>query len=337
MTNLSGPIVSVVICTRNRRENPVKTVLSVLRCSDADTEVLLIDQSDGQETYRAIQPLLAAHPRIRYFPLAVPGKPVALNMALELAKGSVLLLTDDDCEPQPGWIEGMLSGFANEKIGCIFGPVDPAPHNKKLGYIVSHAVHRSTTAASLRDVRRIPGRTTVGIGANLAIRHSALKSVDGWDPCIGPGTKFRSGDDFDVATRLSLAGYAIGFCVEGRVTHYGFRRWSERFEDTRRFGFGRGAAFGKYLRCGIIHDDSLAVLRLYAEQFMKHPWLGIRRPLYFGTSFMAGFVQAMRHPVDRKTYQFHPVSDVEKHKYGHHFANVVLRSEFETGQDESRR
>jgi glycosyltransferase involved in cell wall biosynthesis len=323
----AAPIVSIVICTRNRRDNPVKTIRSVLACSEMEMEILLMDQSDGEETRLAIQPLLDKNAELRYFRLSVPGKPVALNTALEQAQGRYLLLTDDDCEPQPGWIEGMLAGFSNEEIGCIFGAVDPAPHDKSKGYIVYHPVRKTMSAGTMRDVRRIPGRKTVGIGANLAIRQNALKSISGWDPCIGPGTKFRSGDDFDIATRLSLAGYGIGFCVEGRVTHYGFRPWSERFEDTRRFGFGRGAAFVKYLRCGILHEDSLAVLWLYAEQFIKHPWLGVRRPIYFGMAFLAGIAQGMRHPVDRKTYRYHPVDDAEKHLYGSHFANVVLRSE----------
>jgi GT2 family glycosyltransferase len=54
------------------------------------------------------------------FRIAVSGTPTALNAALAEAKGRFLLLTDDDCEPQPGWIEAMTAPFENAKIGCVF-------------------------------------------------------------------------------------------------------------------------------------------------------------------------------------------------------------------------
>ena len=57
----------------------------------------------------------------------------------------------------------------------------------------------------------------------MAMRAAALKKIQGWDDCIGPGEKFGSGDDHNIAFRLLCAGYKLHFCPQGRVVHHGVR------------------------------------------------------------------------------------------------------------------
>jgi glycosyltransferase involved in cell wall biosynthesis len=340
MKDRAGPMVSVVICTRNRRDNPVKTLASVLKCSAANIEVLLMDQSDGDETCSAVLPLLATNSNLRYFLLSVPGKPFALNAALEQARGGFLLLTDDDCEPQGGWVEAMVAPFANPEVACVFGAVDPAPHDPYAGYITSHAVRRSFSVKKLAKARGQQGRVSAtGMGANLALRKSCLDAIGGWDTCIGPGSKFRGGDDHDIAMRLSLRGNHTAFSAEGRVTHHGFRRWSERYNDPMRYGYGLGAATAKYLRCGILHVNALAMLSYHVREGIGHPTRGIRSsPCWaFVRYYYVGFREGLRHPLDRATWRFSPVEACESVQYGNHFANVVLRSELDAGREWERK
>ncbi len=330
----------MVICTRNRRDNPVKTVSSVLKCSGADIEVLLMDQSDGKETSLAVQPLLATNPNLRYFSLSVPGKPLALNVALEKAQGCFLLLTDDDCEPQRGWIESMVAPFSNAAVACVFGAVDTAAHDSREGYITSHIVRESFCVDKLRKARGRQGRVSAtGMGANLALRKSALEAIGGWDPCIGPGSKFRGGDDHDIAMRLSLRENHTWFCAEGRVTHHGFRRWSERYNDPMRYGYGLGAATAKYWRCGVVHSDALALLAHHVREGAGHPRRGIRSsPCWsFVKYYFVGIREGFRHPLDKTTWRFLPVDDSETVHYGNHFANVVLRSDQQIGRERERK
>lgn len=332
MIRCSGPVVSVVICTRNRHDNPVRAASAVLSNADSDLEVLLIDQSDNQETHRSVPSTLILNPRFRYFSLSVPGKPIALNKALQEAKGQIILLTDDDCEPQTGWVKAMTVPFSDARIACVFGAVDAAPHDVREGYITTHAVKESFTVECLRKARGRQGRlSAAGMGANLALRKSAVEAIGGWDPCIGPGSKFRGGDDHDIATRLALTGSHTAFCAEGRVTHYGFRRWSERYNDPMRYGYGRGAAAAKYIRCGILPVECLAMLSYHVREGIGHPARGIRSsPCWsFVKHFFAGFREGLRHPLDRATWSFLPVEPSESLNYGRHFANVVLRSEQE--------
>src|SRR5262249_59876755 len=47
-------------------------------------------------------------PPIRYLFVAEPGKSYAVNAALAVAAGDVLLFTDDDVVPDPRWIDRMV-------------------------------------------------------------------------------------------------------------------------------------------------------------------------------------------------------------------------------------
>jgi len=83
----------------------------------------------------------------------------------------------------------------------------------------------------------------------MAMRAAALKKIQGWDDCIGPGEKFGSGDDHNIAFRLLCAGYKLHFCPQARVVHHGVRPLTYMRQEERRFGHGFGASYVKYLRC----------------------------------------------------------------------------------------
>jgi hypothetical protein len=174
------------------------------------------------------------------------------------------------------------------------------------------------------------------MGANLALRKSALQEIGGWDPCIGPGSKFRGGDDHDVAMRLCLKGNSTAFSAEGKVTHHGFRQWSERYNDPMRYAYGRGAATAKYLRCRIVHRESLAMLAYHIREGIGHPARGIRSsPCWsFVRHFLIGFREGIRHPLQKDTWQSLPTTPLEALQYGNHFAKVVLWSEQEAAREE---
>jgi len=321
-----NPIASVIVCTRNRRDNPVATVEAVLNGSCADLEILLVDQSDNDATREAIAPLQRQDDRLRYLRLGRAGKPNALNAARREAGGRCLLLTDDDCEPAPDWAAAMTEALADPQTGCVFGGVTAAPHPSDEGYITTYEVAGSCVVR-LRDIYRMPGRNTSGMGACLGLQRAAIDRIGGWDPCIGPGSLFWGGDDHDIAMRLDLAGYAIGFSADARVTHYGFRRWPEERNDHMRCGYGRGAAWMKYLRLGILHREAANLYRLQRQATLDPARQKEEGPRAFVEYFRRGARAALWHPIDRRTRCFRPVSAAVSRKYGDVFANVVLRSQ----------
>ena len=222
-----GPLFSVVICTRNRGGSAAAAVRSVLAGRHPNFELLVMDQSDDGATRPALSALLTGEgddPRLHIFPLDRPGKPNALNAARRQARGKFLALTDDDCECAPDWLQQVERIFAGDPaLGCVFGEVSAGPHDPAQHYVSVNHIPAPLTIRTVREWLRMPGPRHFGIGANMAVRAAALDEVGGWDPCIGPGAEFGSGDDHDLAVRMLLRGYGVHLCPQARVVHHGAR------------------------------------------------------------------------------------------------------------------
>jgi len=89
----------------------------------------------------------------------------------------------------------------------------------------------------------------IGIGASMAVRLDAFDDVGGFDEVFGPGTRFRAGDEIDLALRLVEAGYRLGHTAQPTVTHYGFRTKLEASRLGYGYGAGTAATYVKLVRC----------------------------------------------------------------------------------------
>jgi GT2 family glycosyltransferase len=322
------PLFSVVVCTRNRGGNVVPTAKSVLASGHPSFELLVIDQSDDDSTHGALSPLLGGEqedPRLRFFHLARPGKANALNAARRQARGRYLVLTDDDCECEPDWLLHIERAFERDPtLGCVFGEVLAAPHDPSLHYVSVNHIPATLTLRDVREWLKMPGMRNFGIGANMAVRTTALDEVGGWDPCVGPGSEFGSGDDHDLTVRLLLRGHGVCLCPEAQVIHYGLRRWEWCAADVERVGCGFGAVFAKYLRCGVVYRGSLRMLTFFVRRAavrLFEPQKG----LTFLRGWARGFVRGLSHPLDRRNHRYIGVADAESNRYGGNFARVIQR------------
>jgi GT2 family glycosyltransferase len=252
-----NPAVSVLVCTINRRDNVVPTIRSIQQCGYEDFELLVLDQSKDDSTEQAVRALCREDPRIVLVRLPLPGKPRALNAGRALARAPYLALTDDDCEVEKGWLAAIVQTFdADPTVGLVYGDVTAGPHDTSEGFIPICRIERPEKIGRLRDFLTMPNWQHFGIGASMALRASVLDRVGGWDECIGPGTKFGSGDDNDIAVKVLRAGPRIAFVPEARVVHHGFRFWKSSKADAKRTGFGLGAIFAKHLRCGTVYPGA---------------------------------------------------------------------------------
>lgn len=124
MTSLK---LSIIVATHNRAEC-VGRMLASLRSSvgDFDCEIILaVNGNKNDETQEVVnrgwQPL-----KIRVILIERAGKSVALNRALEDARGDMVAFLDDDVTVPAQWLDAYLHGFgvhANAKIFC--GPIVP--------------------------------------------------------------------------------------------------------------------------------------------------------------------------------------------------------------------
>lgn len=293
---------SVLIATRDRQASFERCLASVLENDEPRFEVIVIDQSSD----RATEPARGLDDvRVRALRSA-PGKARALNVGVAAARGSILALTDDDCVVPPNWLALALEALERSP-GCavLFGAVDAAPHDPAIEFIPVFSPAQRLAFATAKSAPA-PG---LGMGANMIIQRDVVLSVGGFDEQIGPGSRFRSGDDWDFAYRALRAGQLIVQDPSFRVTHFGARSFADRQAARllRNNYYGLGAGLIKHCRCGDRGAPWLlakVVARLVAN--IASGALRLRRGIGLGSllGLMAGAAAGLTAPVDKTVCRF---------------------------------
>jgi glycosyltransferase involved in cell wall biosynthesis len=296
-------IVSALVCTRNRAGAVLDSINSLLNGGDREIEVLVIDQSDGPETEQALT-ALAGDARLRYHRTTTRGKGAALNEGLRIARGDILVCTDDDCVAPPGWVGAMAEVLEQQPTAAVlYCNVVTPPHDRQAGYIPAY---ERTQSRLLRTIEATLGGH--GLGAGMALRREVILDFGGFDESLGPGSRFASGDDWDLTARALLRGWHVYETADLAVTHYGYRTFAEGKAHARRDWIAIGAVCAKPLRAG--HWRAVVVpIWEFSVNALWPPLSDLlhgRKPRGAGriTGFLRGFYDGVRTPVDRRTLFF---------------------------------
>lgn len=115
-----GPLISIVLPTRDRAAWLARAIASVEAQSYPSWELLVVDDdsSDGTAALLAT----AAGPRLRPLRGAGKGACAARNVALAAASGSIVAYLDDDNLMHPHWLKAVAWAFtARPEIDVLYG------------------------------------------------------------------------------------------------------------------------------------------------------------------------------------------------------------------------
>jgi glycosyltransferase involved in cell wall biosynthesis len=297
------PLISALVCTCGRGRLVEDTVSSILANTHPNFELVVVDQSKDNETREALMPF-STDPRLRYLKSATIGKGYALNVGLRETKGTVVAITDDDCTVPINWLSTFASIFAaHPKVAVAFCCVEAGEHDRTAGFVPAYVRTGDRKLTTMHDARHVHG-----LGAGIALRRNMIEEIGGFDPMLGPGCRFPSCDDRDIAIRALFARYHIYETSATAVKHFGFRTWQQGRQLTRRDFLAIGATYSKFLRCGRIE-----LMYIPAYEFTKYAlwppiWdlLHLRKPRGITriTAFVTGFIQGLRAPLDKATMIF---------------------------------
>lgn len=198
--------IAVVVATSNRADL-LERLLEALRAQTLSRdrwELVICDDCSGDRT----PVVLEAAVRRGDLPLstlrtsAPAGPSVARDDAWRLTSAPLVAMTDDDCEPDPGWLEALLAANAREPDAVLQGMTEPRTADRAL------AGHPS--ARTQHVVRPGPFYQA----CNIAYPRRWLETVDGFDRSFGWG-----GEDADLAWRVIEAGAEVAWVPEARVEH----------------------------------------------------------------------------------------------------------------------
>lgn len=199
--------VSVVVTTRNRSER-LGALLSALADQTAgpDTfEVVVVDNRSTDDTTTAVERALRSgdlHVRA-VTNLRDLGTAASRNVGWRAAEAPLIAFTDDDCEPDPGWIEALLAHHRSHPGALLQGRTEPIPRERESLGPLSRTMEIRTLGPYFQT-------------CNIAYPRKLLEGLGGFDE----GTFGRwGGEDTDLAWRAMERGADTVFAEDALVHH----------------------------------------------------------------------------------------------------------------------
>lgn len=144
---------TAVIPTRNRPDDLAKCVASVVAQTRAPDELIVVDQSSGDESRALVDSLLSGGGLIQLVYIHEPrisGLVEAKSVAVARAGGDIVCFLEDDVILEPDYIEQIEFGFVDtpDMVGCC--GIVTNPPCRPIGYdFIFHLFHRGI----FRDIR----------------------------------------------------------------------------------------------------------------------------------------------------------------------------------------
>jgi glycosyltransferase involved in cell wall biosynthesis len=242
---------TVIVCTYNRAASLKRTLESLQAQSarhGADWEVLVVDNNSTDDTRSVVDGLRLAFPRLRYAYEPTQGLAHARNRGIALARGDVLLFTDDDVTPEPDWVQRILDGMASTGCDACGGFIAPQWESPPPAWLTARFHGFLAIKAERSDDYPIVEGSPLPYGANMAFRREVFTRFGLFDVTRGRrGHILASGEDGEFFGRILAAGATVMFFGEARVHHrvesfrltkHYFRRW--RYETSRNLAQTRG-------------------------------------------------------------------------------------------------
>jgi len=234
-----GPLVTVVVATRDRPQRLDRCLEALAEVTYAPFEVLVVDNAPStRETLAVVRQRSGVDARFRYVRELRPGLSCARNRGLGEALGELVAFTDDDVVVDPGWLDGVVRGFARSpSVACVTGLVPSARlDNAEQRYFDRQASPLYPYAAG-----------QFGTGANFAFRTAVLRALGGFDEALGAGAPAGGGEDLDVFVRTILAGHVIAYEPAAIVWHEHRDELGQLRRQLFNYGVGLAAFATKYL------------------------------------------------------------------------------------------
>ncbi|MDP9799648.1 GT2 family glycosyltransferase [Catenuloplanes nepalensis] len=223
-------LVSVVVCTRDRAGQLGAALDRLAALTYPRLEIVIVDNAPSDDsTERLVRARAKDDTRLRYVREPRPGLSAARNRGLVAAHGTYIAYTDDDVSVDPGWVHGLVRGFATRAdVACVTGLVCTA----SIGNAAEAYFDARNSGWSGRIAPRLFDKDTdggplypysagiFGTGANVAFHRERTLALGGFDEALGAGSPTRGGEDLDAFVRVLRAGHAIAYQPAAVVWHH---------------------------------------------------------------------------------------------------------------------
>jgi 1,2-diacylglycerol 3-beta-glucosyltransferase len=236
--NAWHPVVDIFIAAKNEARVIENTVRNLFKIDYDRFSIWVIDDCSSDNSKEILQRLQTEYSNLKVVQRALgsyPGKSAALNEALPLSKGEVIVVFDADAYVAPNFLKDVLPILAQDGIAAV--QVQKRIYEHQKGFLVNC----QASAYALDTFFQI-GRDTIGGAVELrgngeVIKRAALVDVGGWNN--------RSvTDDLDLSMRFLINHWDIRFCPNDWVWEEGVETVKGLMRQRRRWAEG---AIRRYL------------------------------------------------------------------------------------------
>lgn len=243
--------ISIIIPTRNRARS-LKQLLDslavVVTPPLTSVEIVVVNNGSTDETVNLLreEALIARPQELVVLEEQRPGKSNAVNCALCVARGDLLMLLDDDVSVDPQWLVKHIEAYQQTEFAAIQGRIlagkdfegRPADPSRLREYNIPLSDYGE-------QVTTIQGLT----GTNMSFKRGVFERVGLFDLRLGPGASGFS-EDTEFSMRIRKAGFKIGYTPHAIVYHE---------LNPARYGpaYNRDVEFRKGVSRSIYRHDSI--------------------------------------------------------------------------------
>ena len=194
-------LVSVVVptCRRNELLRRCLAALAAQRMSPEQYEIVVADDAANRDTRQQVDDFAErCGAAVRYVAVGPRHGPAAArNCGWRTARGEIIAFTDDDCIPQPDWLQRGVEALveADAAAGRVFVPLPPTPTDYE------------------RDCAGLARGEFVT--ASCFCRRGALEAVGGFDERFTAAWR----EDSDLQFSLLEQGFRIAAAPQAVVVH----------------------------------------------------------------------------------------------------------------------
>ncbi|MBI2870421.1 MAG: glycosyltransferase family 2 protein [Candidatus Omnitrophica bacterium] len=218
--------ISVVLCTWKNSRRLGITLEALSHCvvpQGVTWELVLVNNHSADETERVAKDHTERLP-IVYVEEPLPGLSRARNKGLSLAKGDLIVFTDDDVRPCVDWLTFYWRAYRTRPEGYFFGGriVSEFETERFDREMIKHAP-LCIRGLDWGGEERILREDEYFIGANWAAPLEMVRRAGGYDVTKGlnavPG-RTTTGEEADLMNRMKHMGYRPLYLPDAAVHHF---------------------------------------------------------------------------------------------------------------------
>jgi len=232
------PKATVVVAVRNEEKNILRCLkaLDKLVYPEGKLDIIISDGHSTDSTSEIVNDFIKNRQRFKLVNADpeknnLRGKANAIDSAIKVADGDVILTTDADCEPDPLWVKTICS-YYQEDVGVVNGFTTQKACNGFSGMQAIDFVYLLIIASGTINL----GYPISCIGNNMSYRKKAYLEIGGYEEL-----PFSVTEDFNLLSAISRLGkYKIIFPLDKNalVTSLPCDSVNELYQQKKRWGVG---------------------------------------------------------------------------------------------------